>query len=124
MESDNDPAQTPPVVASPDPATESQLEPQPEPEPEVTAEPAPEHHVPVELGPRFYAMLAAFMFFVAYSIAFIVDNDKKISIDFVFATANVSVVWMILLLLAVGLIGGILLVQLYRHRRGKQPRQP
>jgi uncharacterized integral membrane protein len=124
MESENEPAQTPPVVSS------EEREAEPQPAPEARAEPAPappqsaEHHVPVEIGPRFYATLAALLFFIAYSIAFIVGNDKHISIDFVFATAKVSVVWMILLLLAVGLVGGILLVELYRHRRGKQPRQP
>ena len=118
MESEHDPARTSPVVSSPEPETEPAAT---APEPE-TREPA-RHREPIEIGPRFYATLAAFMFFVAYSIAFIVGNDKKISIDFVFATADVSVVWMILLLLAVGLVGGILLVELYRHRRGKQPRE-
>ncbi len=107
-----EPATPEPVVSHPEPAAESPPGPEPTP------------HVPVEIGPRFYATLAALLFFIAYSIAFIVGNDKHISIDFVFATAKVSVVWMILLLLAVGLIGGILLVELYRHRRGKQPRQP
>ena len=114
MESEHDPAQTPPVVSSPEPEAPAAPEP-------VHDTPAP--RLPVEIGPRFYATLAAFLFFIAYSIAFIVGNDKHISIDFVFATAKVSVVWMILLLLAVGLVGGILLVELYRHRRSKQPRE-
>ena len=113
---EHDPTQAEP--ATPEPAVSS-----PEPEPEVKAKPPSTHRVPVEIGPRFYATLAAFLFFIAYSIAFIVGNDKKISIDFVFATAKVSVVWMILLLLAVGLVGGILLVELYRHRRSKQRRE-
>jgi uncharacterized integral membrane protein len=113
MENETDPAQTPPVLSS--------QEPEPEPAPEPKLEPA--HRAPIEIGPRFYATLAAFLFFIAYSIAFIVGNDKHIPIDFVFATANVSVVWMILLLLAVGLVGGILLVELYRHRRSKQSRE-
>ena len=122
MESEHEPAETPPVVSSPEPETESAAPaataPEPEPRERITS-----RREPIEIGPRFYATLAAFMFFVAYSIAFIVGNDKKISIDFVFATADVSVVWMILLLLGVGLLGGILLVELYRHRRGKQPRE-
>src|SRR5579872_2171695 len=114
MEPENEPVETEPVVSPP--------EAEPEPAPEPVERPAP-HRAPVEIGPRFYATLAAFLFFIAYSIAFIVGNDKHTSIDFVFATANVSVVWMILLLLAVGLVGGILLVELYRHRRSKQPRE-
>jgi len=113
MEQETNPAQTPPVVS------ETETEPQPEPEPE----PVPQR-VPAEIGPRFYATLAAFLFFVGYSIAFIVGNSKTISIDFVFATARVSVIWMVVLLLAVGFVGGILLVELYRHRRREEPRQP
>lgn len=119
MEGDeHDPTRAEP--ATPEPVVSSSRS-QPESVREVEAE--PERRVPVEIGPRFYATLAAFLFFIAYSIAFIVGNDKHIPIDFVFATAKVSVVWMILLLLAVGLVGGILLVELYRHRRSKQPRE-
>ena len=54
---------------------------------------------------------------VAYSIAFVVQNTDQIKIDFVFSTARVRLIWEILLLLAIGLVGGILLSQLYRHRR-------
>ena len=90
-------------------------EPKPEPEPE---EPSRE-----PVGLRFYAKLLALLFVIAYSVAFIVGNDKRISIDFVFATARVSLIWSILLLLAVGVFGGALLAHLYRQRRSKQPRQ-
>jgi uncharacterized integral membrane protein len=122
MEDDeHDPTQA--ELPNPEPAVSSR-EPEPEaPEPEPAAEPAAPHRVPIEIGPRFYATLAAFLFFIAYSIAFIVGNSKTISVDFVFATARVSVIWMIVLLLAVGLVGGILLVELYRHRGSKQPRE-
>lgn len=113
MESEHDPAETPPVVS---PGTE--------PAAEHEAEPVVHHREPIQVGPRFYATVAALLFFVAYSIAFIVGNSKTISIDFVFATARVSVIWMILLLLAVGLVGGMLLVELYRHRRSKHRREP
>jgi uncharacterized integral membrane protein len=112
MEHENEPAQTSPVVSPP--------EAEPEQAPEPVEPPAP-HRVPVEIGPRFYATLAAFLFFIAYSIAFIVGNSKTISVDFVFATARVSVIWMIVLLLAVGLVGGILLVELYRHQKSRRP---
>jgi uncharacterized integral membrane protein len=124
MENEHEPAQTPPAVSAPEP------EPTTEPEqhrPTEPAEPVAERvrprRSPVEIGPRFYATLAAFLFFIAYSIAFIVGNDKTISVDFVFATARVSLIWMVLLLLVVGLVGGVLLVELYRHRRSKQPRE-
>lgn len=120
MENEHESAQTPPAVSSPEPEAPAATEPAPE----TAAEPVVPHRLAVEIGPRFYATLAAFLFFIAYSIAFIVGNDKTISVDFVFATARVSLIWMILLLLVVGLVGGVLLVQLYRHRRSKQPGQP
>ena len=122
MENEHEPAHEQPADSAPE------LEPEPEaaaePAPEPVAEPAPRparQRISVEVGPRFYATLAAFLFFVGYSIAFIVGNSKTISVDFVFVTARVSVIWMVVLLLAVGLVGGILLVELYRHRRSKQP---
>ena len=39
---------------------------------------------------------------------------------FVLATAKVNQLWAMLLLFAVGLVGGVLLSQLYRHRRRAQ----
>lgn len=113
---EHEPAELPPAEPPAEPTPTAEPEPAP-------VQPAPHRREPIEIGLRFYATLATFLFFIAYSIAFVVGNDKHIPIDFVFATANVSVVWMILLLLAVGLVGGILLVELYRHRRGKQPRE-
>jgi uncharacterized integral membrane protein len=91
---------------------------------EVVHEPAPapplEHETRETFQPLLYAKIAALLFFIAYTIAFVVGNRRSIRIDFVFATANVSLIWTILLLLAVGLVGGTLLSQLYRHRRRKQ----
>jgi uncharacterized integral membrane protein len=60
--------------------------------------------------------LAVLLAALAYVIAFVVENTDEIDIDFVFATANVHLIWEILLLLAIGLIGGVLLSQLYRRR--------
>ena len=53
----------------------------------------------------------------AYVIAFVIENKKSVHLHFVFATASVSLVWLILLSLAIGLVGGILLAQLERRRR-------
>ena len=104
------------------PATAPAAAPEPEPEPvQQAALPAhPEHETRETFQPLLYAKIAALLFVVAYTIAFVVDNNTKIPVDFVFATANVSLIWTILLLLAVGLVGGILLSQLYRHRRQQQ----
>ena len=57
------------------------------------------------------------MLLVAYVIAFVIENKKSVNLHFVFATARVSLVWLILLALGVGLLGGILLAQLERRRR-------
>jgi uncharacterized integral membrane protein len=88
--------------------------PPPEPKP-----PEPQEQ-PSNWQPILYLRIALLLFAIAYSIAFVVENTDEIRIDFVFATAKVHLIWEILLLLAVGLVGGVLLSQLYRHRRGAQ----
>ena len=58
-----------------------------------------------------------------YLLAFISMNDDQIDIDFVFFTATVSLIWAMVLMVAVGVLGGVLLSQLYRRRRGDQTRE-
>ena len=53
----------------------------------------------------------------AYAVAFVLENHKQVKVHFVFAAARVSLIWLILLSLALGLIGGRLLPRLYRGRR-------
>jgi uncharacterized integral membrane protein len=67
--------------------------------------------------PRLYARWIALAIVVAYGIAFILENGKHVSVHFVFHTTRVSLVWVILLSLALGAVGGILLSQLERRRR-------
>jgi len=67
--------------------------------------------------PKLYARLAILILLAAYVIAFVLENRKSVSMHFVFATANVSLVWLILLSLTVGFVVGILLSQLERRRR-------
>jgi uncharacterized integral membrane protein len=67
--------------------------------------------------PRLYVRLIALVLLGAYTIGFILENGKQVSVHFVFVTARVSLVWLILVALAVGLLGGILLAQLERRRR-------
>jgi uncharacterized integral membrane protein len=67
--------------------------------------------------PRLYARLLALVVLVAYVIAFVLENRKHVSLHFVFATARVSLVWLVLLSLALGATAGILLAQLERRRR-------
>jgi uncharacterized integral membrane protein len=73
--------------------------------------------------PRLYARLIVLGLLVAYAIAFILENRTQVHIHFVLATARVSLVWVILLALGVGLLGGILLAQLERRRR-RRAHQP
>ena len=67
--------------------------------------------------PRLYLRLVALVLIAAYAIAFVLENRKTVNVHFVFATASVSLIWLVLLALAVGVIAGILLAQLERRRR-------
>ena len=70
--------------------------------------------------PRLYLRLILLVLLAAYAIAFVLENRKQVSLHFVFVTASVSLVWLILLSLALGVIGGILLAQLERRRRRRR----
>jgi uncharacterized integral membrane protein len=67
--------------------------------------------------PKLYGRLAILILLAAYVVAFVLENRKSVSMHFVFATAKVSLVWLILLSLTVGFVVGILLSQLERRRR-------
>ncbi len=70
--------------------------------------------------PRLWLVVAALVFIAGYLVAFIAENNKKVTIHFVFYSPHTSVIWVILLSLAIGLIGGLLLSQLYRRRRRQE----
>lgn len=74
--------------------------------------------------PRLYVRLIVLGLLIAYAIAFVLENRRQVSVHFVLASASVSLVWLILLALAVGLLGGILLAQLERRRRRRAHQQP
>jgi uncharacterized integral membrane protein len=74
--------------------------------------------------PRLYVRLIALGLLLAYAIAFVLENRKQVSVHFVLATARVSLVWLILLALGVGLLGGVLLAQLERRRRRRSRKAP
>ena len=57
---------------------------------------------------------------LAYVIAFVLQNNEQVDVDFVFAKTQISLTWVILISLAIGLLGGVLLSQLYRRRRRRQ----
>lgn len=66
--------------------------------------------------PRLWGILVALGLIVAYLIAFVVENDAEVKVHFVFFTAHTSVIWLILLSLAIGIVAGLLLSQLERRR--------
>jgi uncharacterized integral membrane protein len=70
--------------------------------------------------PWLYVKIGLLVFAVIWATAFVVENSKRVNVHFVFATANVHLIWMILLCLDVGLLAGMLVSQLYRHRRRAQ----
>ena len=67
--------------------------------------------------PKLYGRFLALVVLVAYAVAFVLENRRQVSLHFVFTTASVSLVWLVLLSIALGLAGGILLAQLERRRR-------
>jgi uncharacterized integral membrane protein len=54
---------------------------------------------------------------IAYGIAFVLENNKHVHLHFVVGTTQTSLIWLILLSVALGLILGVLLSQLYRRSR-------
>ena len=74
--------------------------------------------------PRLYVRLIVLGLLVAWAIAFVLENRTQVHVHFVLATARVSLVWVILLALGVGLLGGILLAQLERRRRRRSHKTP
>lgn len=70
--------------------------------------------------PRLYLHVIGLALLLAYLIAFALENRKGVSLHFVFFTAHVSLIWLILLSFAIGLVGGALLSQLYRRRRRRE----
>jgi uncharacterized integral membrane protein len=67
--------------------------------------------------PRLWLIVAGLALIVAYLAAFIAQNNKSVRVHFVFYTGQTSVIWLILLSLAIGLVAGLLLSQLERRRR-------
>jgi uncharacterized integral membrane protein len=70
--------------------------------------------------PRLWITLGLLVLIGAYLIAFVVGNDEEASVNFVFAKAKTSLIWVILLSLLAGLLGGVLLSQLHRRRQTRR----
>jgi uncharacterized integral membrane protein len=69
--------------------------------------------------PRLWFIVGGLALIVVYIVAFIAENTKTVTVHFVFYSAHTSLIWVILIGLAIGLVAGLLLSQLER-RRGRQ----
>ena len=67
--------------------------------------------------PRLYLRIVILGLLIGYAIAFVLENNKHVHVHFVLGTAHVSLIWLILLSVALGLLVGVLVSQLYRRRR-------
>ena len=86
-------------------------------EPEAREEGEPREGFRGRYQPRLYLKLIALGLLVAYAIAFVLENNRQVSVHFVLGTARGSLIWLILVSVAIGLLAGMLLSQLYRRRR-------
>ena len=94
-------------------------------EPEQSASPPGEDEEPVEeregfvrrWQPRLYLRILVLGLVIAYGIAFVLENNKHVHVHFVLGTARTSLIWLVLLSVALGMLLGVLLSQLYRRRR-------
>jgi uncharacterized integral membrane protein len=86
--------------------------------------PRPSREVDEAWQPRLYAVLVGLALLIAYAVAFVALNDDEVGLHFVFFTAHVGLIWLILLSLSLGLLAGVLLSQLYRRRRSHGAREP
>jgi uncharacterized integral membrane protein len=73
--------------------------------------------------PKLYGRLITLVLLLAYVIAFVLENRKGVHVHFVLVTASVSLIWVILLSLALGLLAGMLAAQLDRRRRRRRAAQ-
>ena len=78
---------------------------------------SPREHFDRHWQPRVWLRLGILVLILAYLIAFVVGNDEEASVNFVFAKAETSLIWVILLSLLAGLLAGVLISQLHARRR-------
>ena len=70
--------------------------------------------------PRLWIKLGVLILIGAWLIAFVAGNDEEARVDFVVGDARTSLIWVILLSLLAGLVGGVLLAQVSRRRQSRR----
>jgi uncharacterized integral membrane protein len=63
-----------------------------------------------------WPLLIAVGVVVVYALLFVIQNTRHVQVSFVLFSTRVSVIWVILLSLAAGIVLGLLGSQLYRRR--------
>jgi uncharacterized integral membrane protein len=71
---------------------------------------------------RLWSIVIGLIVIVAYIVAFVAENTSRVTLHFVLFTTHTSVIWLSLLSFAIGIVGGLLLSQLYRRRSGGKQR--
>ena len=69
---------------------------------------------------RVWVRVAVLVAIAAYLVAFIIENSKTHPLHFVFTTAHVSLVWLMLISVAIGVVIGVLASQLAHRRRARK----
>ena len=67
--------------------------------------------------PRLYAIVIGGVLIVLWLIGFVVKNNDPVKIDFVLFSTHARLIWLLILLLGIGFLGGVFGSQLYRRRR-------
>jgi uncharacterized integral membrane protein len=70
--------------------------------------------------PWLYALVIGLVLLVAYLIAFVIENSKGVHVHWVFFTVRASLIWVIIITLAFGILLGVALSQLHRRRRTRR----
>ena len=66
--------------------------------------------------PGLWSRLIGIGVVAIYLLLFVVLNTKQVEVNFVFVSTTVSLIWVILLSLGVGIVLGVLVSQLHRFR--------
>jgi uncharacterized integral membrane protein len=65
-----------------------------------------------------YALLAIAALLIIYLVAFVVANSNRVEVSFVVADAHASLIWVMLVCTAIGIVIGIVLSKLWGRTRG------
>ena len=68
---------------------------------------------------RQIAMIGGLVLVASIALVFIVENSHQVHVSFVFFSADISLIWVIILSAAVGAVAGALGARMVRKRLGR-----